>query len=407
MDKHGDHLSPTVLKKIPELLNNPVVITEYTGPNGDVKNTVNVYGDLFVGDKPVVVGVVMRLDSTGQGTINNIRTIHARSNFAKQITDESTLYLNEDKKKTRKWFQVCGNLNVPLDGTRFGLIRSISFDDESVNAKASKKSRAQLDEYISKYGAIPKGERPARDIQMPRQTGDNEKLSQMAPKRQKRTAGRASGTLKQFAELYRAKTNPNATDDEVKRQYERFKQFARDYDVVESSAGFVSRRELNELFDKVLELRERAMEHRTNNPETNRSQLKQDKEWEIGVEQKRMVQPDTAASWDVIVVKQIGKSVGAKAKNYKVHNPITGEHVPLTEGTRITQPKNHIMAGKGRNRQIDEIGLLVDRYGGDPLEWTKEKGFGYVDDEYGESHCVELHWYQEPSFGICKMKIKI
>lgn len=178
MEKHGDHLSPAVLKKIPELLNNPVVITEYTGPNGDIKNSVNVYGDLFVGDKPVVVGVVMRLDSTGQGTINNIRTIHARSNFAKQITDESTLYLNEDKKKTRKWFQVCGNLNVPLDGTRFGLIRSISFDAESVNAKASKKGRAQLDEYITKYGAISKGERPIRDIQMPRQTSDTERLSQ-------------------------------------------------------------------------------------------------------------------------------------------------------------------------------------------------------------------------------------
>ena len=107
------------------------------------------------------------------------------------------------------------------------------------------------------------------------------------------------------------------------------------------------------------------------------------------------------------VAVTIGRSVGAKAKNYKVYNPITGEDMPLTEGTRITQPKNHVMAGKGRDRQIDQLQFLLDKYGGEPLEWTKEKGFGYVDDEFGESHYVELHWYQEPSVGIVRMKIKV
>ena len=65
------------------------------------------------------------------------------------------------------------------------------------------------------------------------------------------------------------------------------------------------------------------------------------------------------------------------------------------------------MAGKDRDRQIDQIQLLFDKYGGDPLEWTKKKGFGYVDDEYGESHFVEPHWYQEPSVGSVRMKIII
>lgn len=107
------------------------------------------------------------------------------------------------------------------------------------------------------------------------------------------------------------------------------------------------------------------------------------------------------------VAEYIGKSVGAKAKNYKVYNPVTGEDMPLTEGTRITQPKNHVMAGKGRDRQIDQLQFLLDNYGGDPLEWTKEKGFGFVDDEDRESHYVELHWYQEPSVGKVRMKIKV
>ncbi len=136
MGKHNDHLTRDILKGIPGLLNDPVVITEYTGPNGDVKNTVNVYGDLYVKGIPVVVGVVMRLDRSGNCAINNVRTIHMRNDFYKHITDESVLYLNKDKRRTRSWFQVCGNLNVPLEGTKYGLIRSITFDEEKVNGSA-------------------------------------------------------------------------------------------------------------------------------------------------------------------------------------------------------------------------------------------------------------------------------
>ena len=106
------------------------------------------------------------------------------------------------------------------------------------------------------------------------------------------------------------------------------------------------------------------------------------------------------------VVETIHKSVGAKAKNYDVLNPATGDIVHLAEGTRITQPKNHVMAGKGRERQIDCLDWLVDRFGGKPEEWTKEKGFGYILDEYGEEHKVELHWYQNPETGKVEMKLK-
>lgn len=106
------------------------------------------------------------------------------------------------------------------------------------------------------------------------------------------------------------------------------------------------------------------------------------------------------------IVETIGRSVGAKAKNYSIYNPQIGTFMHLAEGTHITQPKNHIIAGAGRNRQIDDIDWLVDKYGGDPLKWTKEKGFGFVEDEYGEIHRAELHWYQEPSIGKVEMKIK-
>ena len=48
---------------------------------------------------------------------------------------------------------------------------------ENVNSKSSRSDRELLDEYIKKYGPIPKGERASRDVELPRQTGESEKVS--------------------------------------------------------------------------------------------------------------------------------------------------------------------------------------------------------------------------------------
>ena len=118
--------------------------TESTGTGQRCSITVNVYGNLRIENgTPVVVGIVMKLDRSGSNLISNIRTIHARSDFAKQITDDSVLYLNEDKKRTRTWFHVCDNLKVPLDGTMFGFIRSITYQDTKINRYSVKSRSAQ------------------------------------------------------------------------------------------------------------------------------------------------------------------------------------------------------------------------------------------------------------------------
>lgn len=98
----------------------------------------------------------------------------------------------------------------------------------------------------------------------------------------------------------------------------------------------------------------------------------------------------------------IGRSVGAKAKNYDIELP-NKETVHLTEGTRVTNIET--IAGKGRNRQIDEIDILLGKYGGSADEWQKKKGIGYVD-YGGESYRAKLHWYEEPTVGKIKWKVK-
>ena len=79
----------------------------------------------------------------------------------------------------------------------------------------------------------------------------------------------------------------------------------------------------------------------------------------------------------------------------------------LPRGPELLNPKTKFIAGAGRERQIDCIDWLVDKHGGDRVKWTKEKGFGLVEDEYGELRRVELHWYQEPDVGKVEMKIKV
>ncbi len=124
MKDHKDHLTPAILKGIPAMLNDPIVITEYKP--GKNFNTVNVYGNLYANGVPVTVGIVVTVGRRGN-IISNIRTVHARSNLKNQITDESVLYLKDNKKETNAWFKAYVGNDVPGGGTQFGVIRSIDF----------------------------------------------------------------------------------------------------------------------------------------------------------------------------------------------------------------------------------------------------------------------------------------
>lgn len=99
---------------------------------------------------------------------------------------------------------------------------------------------------------------------------------------------------------------------------------------------------------------------------------------------------------------QIGRSLGAAAFRDTVVLP-DGSKTKVTEGSRITGIVT--IAGKGCKRKIDEVDILVSRYGGNASEWRKERGTGYVDD-LGMSRKCELHWYEEDSVGRVKMKVK-
>ena len=101
----------------------------------------------------------------------------------------------------------------------------------------------------------------------------------------------------------------------------------------------------------------------------------------------------------------IGRSVGAKAMNYDVLDPGTGEFFNFVEGSRIQN--SEVFAGKGTSHPLKEdVALgLSEQIGGKPENWQHVKGIGTLD-YYGEERVAEVHWFQEKTVGRHKFKVK-
>lgn len=102
----------------------------------------------------------------------------------------------------------------------------------------------------------------------------------------------------------------------------------------------------------------------------------------------------------------IGKSLSAKAKNYQVYDPRSGEYFTFAEGSQIRNPK--VFAGKGGVKPLrpEVIEGLTREYSTDkPSNWQHCKGIATIN-FYGEERAAEVHWFQEETVGKHKFKIK-
>ncbi len=87
----------------------------------------------------------------------------------------------------------------------------------------------------------------------------------------------------------------------------------------------------------------------------------------------------------------IGKSVGAKAKNYTIMDLETGEIFQFTEGTRIQNTE--VFAGKGSKSEYRNAYKYADKYGGKAEDWQHVKGIGQLSAADGDRK-AEVHWSQ-------------
>ena len=122
-------ITKAVIKQIPVILQHPIAISE------SYDSTVMVFGQVFdAAGNPIVVA--LRVNSTKKRNsitlVNKIRSVGSRShNLDKLLNDSNILYLGENKKETKAWFNALGR-STPFGGTKFGLIRSVSFADTAV-----------------------------------------------------------------------------------------------------------------------------------------------------------------------------------------------------------------------------------------------------------------------------------
>ena len=137
MLERGDPIPPETIKEIPKVLDNPMVITEYFDKSG--KPSINVYGKLYVGSSPVVIGIMIGKHRNGQ-SVDKIQTVHPNRHFLAEVTADKTLYLGENKKETNAWFQALGAQEPPLGGTKYGFIRMLSQPKPVVNTDSTRKS---------------------------------------------------------------------------------------------------------------------------------------------------------------------------------------------------------------------------------------------------------------------------
>jgi len=88
---------------------------------------------------------------------------------------------------------------------------------------------------------------------------------------------------------------------------------------------------------------------------------------------------------------QIGRSLGAKAKNYQVMDMSTGEMFNLVEGTKLQNVE--VFAGKGTKTPYRNAYKYANVHGGKVEEWQHVKGEGWVACMDGDRY-AEIHWSQ-------------
>ena len=99
----------------------------------------------------------------------------------------------------------------------------------------------------------------------------------------------------------------------------------------------------------------------------------------------------------------VGRSLGAKAREYDIMDLETGEHFTLAAGIKLANVE--VFAGKGVKKEYKKAERYAEKYGGKPEDWQHVKGTGTVD-YYGEYRDAELHWSQCEGIGKEEFFIK-
>ena len=116
-------MTDDIIKRIPEIIEKPIVITESMTVNG----RITVMGDVFSKDnKPILVALELNPQNSKGMYINDIRVAssYKRNNPQYLLDNSKMLWIEQDKKRTSKWLRRT-RVQFPVGLNKTGLINKI------------------------------------------------------------------------------------------------------------------------------------------------------------------------------------------------------------------------------------------------------------------------------------------
>lgn len=134
-NKHPE-MTDDIIKAIPEILENPIMILQ----SKTRANRVVVFGEVVdeIGN-PVMVALELKPSYHGNeiGNVVKIASAYTRKKgkgLQEFINESDVLYLDENKNRTESWLQLL-RLQLPSRVTNFGSISNITYVNKDVNGK--------------------------------------------------------------------------------------------------------------------------------------------------------------------------------------------------------------------------------------------------------------------------------
>ena len=138
-NKHPE-MTDSIIKQVPNILENPIIVMESNTVNGRLV----LFGDVYDSkNNPALVALELNPTEKGGKSLNVIKVASAygkEKNLQNFINKSKILYVEPNKKRTHNWLTV-NRLKLPLPSTRYGFFNnSISQSPKNVNTKNDESS---------------------------------------------------------------------------------------------------------------------------------------------------------------------------------------------------------------------------------------------------------------------------
>ncbi len=149
--KEHSYLNDSIMKQIPSLIENPIIVMQSKKSD----SRITMFGEVYDNDGLPIMAVLELAPTNRKGTavldVIKITSTHSRKSgnpnkpaditqTQSMIDTSDVLYVEPDKKRTDNWL-VANRLQLPLHITNYGSIKSVTYPDGNVNTYDMQKPR--------------------------------------------------------------------------------------------------------------------------------------------------------------------------------------------------------------------------------------------------------------------------